>query len=191
MWNKVLPLPADKNAVKNKKLLRFAENAAALANAPEYIFSQSNAAVKELHFGRFGTVGPNGCGSVALYNALRALGKPVPYPEVIYEMERNHMLRFFGMLGASPLRFKRFFREHGFDCEAIYSYRELAERANEFRAVVVYMQYKKSLMRHYFCIIKRDDGSLATLNLSNSQGFGSIDLSKPFDGHMLTAYCLR
>ena len=191
MWKKPAPLPADLNSIKNQKTLRFAENTAALDKAPEYIFSQNNPAVKKLHYGRYGTVGANGCGSVVLYNALRALGKPVPYPEIIYEMELNHMLRFFGKLGTSPLRFSRFLREHGADCEPLYSYSELAKRIGEFKVVIMYMQYKKSLMRHYFLIIKKPDGSLATLNRGTPTGFGSIDLSKPFDAHMLTAYCLK
>ena len=66
MWKKPAPLPADLNSIKNQKTLRFAENTAALDKAPEYIFSQNNPAVKKLHYGRYGTVGANGCGSVVL-----------------------------------------------------------------------------------------------------------------------------
>ena len=48
-----------------------------------------------------GTYGKNGCGIIALYNALQLLGRPQPLGEIGADFVRHHRL-LFGGLGGHP-----------------------------------------------------------------------------------------
>ena len=72
---------------------------------------QGRPALSGLRFG-YADVGKAGCESIAVYNALRLLGRPRPLAEIIRDMEKGGYLRLGGHLGASPY-FEPLLRRYG------------------------------------------------------------------------------
>lgn len=62
---------------------------------------QDREGLGSLAFG-FSRVGKAGCESIAVYNALRRLGRPQPLARIIRDMEKGGYLRLGGHLGAVP-----------------------------------------------------------------------------------------
>jgi tetratricopeptide (TPR) repeat protein len=56
----------------------------------------------------------NGCGWIAAYNALIALGAPVHPAEIVYHFETNRGTVLDGVLGTFPHAIERFLRDSGF-----------------------------------------------------------------------------
>jgi len=62
---------------------------------------QGRKGLAEMTFG-YSNVGRAGCESIAVYNALRQLGRPRPLADVIRDMEKGGYLRLGGHFGAVP-----------------------------------------------------------------------------------------
>lgn len=75
-----------------------------------YILSQYAKALSDFQFGRV-SVSYAGCGAVAIYNALRFLHMPVPFSQVIRELERSGLLSLRGKMGTDPCRLLRILEE--------------------------------------------------------------------------------
>ncbi len=75
-----------------------------------YILSQYTKALSDFQFGRV-SVSYAGCGAVAIYNALRFLHMPVPFSQVIRELERSGLLSLRGKMGTDPCRLLRILEE--------------------------------------------------------------------------------
>ncbi len=68
-----------------------------MENDPGYIYSQYRPPVMDKTFGKH-KVSYNGCGPIAIYNAILASGKSVTFDDVISECERHvHLGGLFGM----------------------------------------------------------------------------------------------
>ncbi len=78
---------------------------------------QGRDGLKGLAFG-FSSVGHAGCESIAVYNALLALGRPRPLAEIIRDMEKGGYLRMGGYFGAAPY-FKPLLRRYGAQSRAV------------------------------------------------------------------------
>lgn len=71
-----------------------------------------------LAFG-FSSVGHAGCESIAVYNALLALGRPRPLADIIRDMEKGGYLRMGGHFGAAPY-FKPLLRRYGAESRTVF-----------------------------------------------------------------------
>jgi hypothetical protein len=140
-----------------------------------YIFRQDDERVRDLKYGGFLNVGQNGCGAVAVYNVMLAIGKRVDLCDVLLEFELNHIGRADGLLGTSPRRITSYFDAHGVDYTVINSFEEYKSRMNEFRISIIFMWESKSLVQHYFCIIKRGENDFVTINQHYLDTFGKLD----------------
>ena len=56
-----------------------------------------------------GTYGKNGCGIIAVYNALQLLGRPQPLGEIGTDFVRHHRLLFGGLGGPRAPAHRRLF----------------------------------------------------------------------------------
>ena len=83
----------------------------ALTDEQGMLNGQDREGLGALAFG-FSRVGRAGCESVAVYNALLALGRPRPLAEIIRDMEKGGYLRLGGHFGAAPY-FKPLMRRYG------------------------------------------------------------------------------
>ena len=66
----------------------------------------------------FSNVGRAGCESIAIYNALLALGRPRPLADIIRDMEKGGYLRLGGHFGAAPY-FKPLLRRCGAESRTV------------------------------------------------------------------------
>jgi hypothetical protein len=97
-----------------------------------------------IHQGRTGNIpyGPvksslNGCGWIAAYNLLKALGRPLPRPEALSrQLARGTPLR--GVAGTSPRRLRRFLQAQGIPLAAAFSRRLAPAFARHAKAGIVY-----------------------------------------------------
>lgn len=105
-----------KKVQRNYELNRHAEPEAA-ADGDGMLNGQGRPALSQMRFG-FADVGRAGCESIAVYNALRLLGRPRALPEIIRDMEKGGYLRFGGYLGATPF-LAGLLRRYGLRCRAV------------------------------------------------------------------------
>ena len=71
--------------------------------AGDYIYSQYAASLSDFKFGKV-SAAYAGCAAVAIYNALRFLGMPVSFSEVVYRLEQSGFLSMGGKMGTDPCR---------------------------------------------------------------------------------------
>lgn len=88
-----------------------------LADEKGMLNGQDREGLGGLAFG-FSRVGHAGCESIAVYNALLALGRPRPLAEIIRDMEKGGYLRLGGHFGAAPY-FKPLLRRYGAESRAV------------------------------------------------------------------------
>ena len=95
-----------------------------------------------------GTYGANGCGLIAVYNAMQLIGKNVTLQDVTYVL-RNHML-FWGLGGLKPSGLDFYFTVHNIEYTQISSMSSLSasvEDGNVF--VFVVMNNKKNIFEGF------------------------------------------
>ena len=95
---------------KNFELNRRADTSPA-ADRRGLLNGQGRPELSRLRFG-YADVGRAGCESIAVYNALRLLGRPRALAEIIRDMEKGGYLRLGGHLGAAPW-FEPLLRRYG------------------------------------------------------------------------------
>ncbi|MDO4318143.1 MAG: hypothetical protein Q4C48_08040 [Lachnospiraceae bacterium] len=86
-----------------------------------YLNGQGVGALAPMRYG-LSTVAHSGCGTLAVYNALVALGRPAPLPKIIRELEL-YAESFFGLLGTVPFFLAVYFRRHKVPLHMTFSYR--------------------------------------------------------------------
>ncbi len=170
---------------KNKLTKRDSYNRKTLKDYRGYIFRQNDERVRDLKYGSFLKLGQNGCGAAAVYNVMLTIGKRVDLCDVLLEFELNHIGRLDGLLGSSPRRISRYFDAHGVDYTVINSIEEYKKRMNEFGISIIFMGERKSLVQHYYCILKRGENDFVTINQHYLDTFGKPDWNNRF----IKAFC--
>ncbi len=90
---------------------RYRKNRDLLPDYREYIFDQNDARVRSLRFGEKYSVGDNGCGAVAVHNAMKYIGKEQDFCDVLRDMEALRMIWLGGAFGTKPWSPGRYFRQ--------------------------------------------------------------------------------
>ena len=104
-----------------------------------------------------GTYGKNGCGIIALYNALQLLGRPRPLGEIGAAFVRRHRLLFGGLGGTAPRCIAAFFRERGIPCAGSFSCRRLTESCAEGSVLVFTVMNGRHPFRGFHTMAARKD----------------------------------
>lgn len=90
-----------------------------------FLNGQSMGKLAGLRYG-LSTMSHSGCGTLAVYNALVALGRPMPLPKIIRELE-IYAETFFAFLGTTPFCLAIFFKRHQVPFSMTFSYRKTFE----------------------------------------------------------------
>lgn len=102
-----------------------------------------------------GNVADNGCGVIAAYNVLRAIGKSVTFTQVKKDIIKKLGLNAGGLLGINTFSLRRYIKSR---CSGVwYSKQNDAvwiENSRQAKAVIILVRWKKSLMLHYISGIK-------------------------------------
>ncbi len=171
----------------------FRSNSAALQGFGDYIYSQAAGKVGELLYGSAGKrVAQVGCGAVALYNALKFIGRDMPLPEIIRELERLRAVRLGGRFGTRALTMRRFFRLHGVEYKLYLSPNRFKEALPRCRIAIVCSFNDRILDgMHFFCVYYRgSDDTYRAINYKYSTGETVFPIEKIRRERFAAAYCL-
>ena len=144
-------------------------NSVAEDGSYQYINGQGEGEVAGLPFG-YSTMAHSGCGVIATYNALVALGDPRPLADVArwYESNGNNLL---GWLGVHPDAITDFFRfEPNYNVQAVY--RDDVSNYSEFdnymsSADVAILTYWTGDNIHNVAVVRDEKGGIIVYNESN------------------------
>lgn len=104
----------------------------------------------------------NGCGIIALYNALKILGEPVCFPDLISEIEHKGAV-LGGYFGVAPSQMNQALRRRGFTTK-VYKRRNLNQdildlNAKDYDSFILFSYNDANditKLLHHMCIIKKD-----------------------------------
>ena len=107
--------------------------------------------IAKLHLGFF-RIGYNGCGAIALYNALKLCGSDTPVEECIYYCDR-YALNFFGLFGTRISRFRKMFTDKGLNA-VFYKGKKAVQELNRHKGTAVLLYKCKGFFSglHIVCI---------------------------------------
>ncbi len=144
-----------------------------------YIIDQAK--LKGVEYGSLGNSPGNGCGWIAAYNALKALGeKSDPY-DIMREVGEGALLA--GTVGTDPLYLLQFFRNRGYDAE-VYVTKEGVEREvlRSDASILVYgYAYNGGIGAHFIAGYPMQNGS-ADMRFFND-GYKKENYIGPIDAH--------
>ncbi len=103
-----------------------------------FLNDQADVRFAERKFGRFGNVGKNGCGMLALYNIERAADETTRF-DPFYEARKPIKTNFFGLLGTRPSTIPKNLKRKGYEVKRIKP--KEAENAEAFDGVIVLYWY--------------------------------------------------
>ena len=107
----------------------------------EPVINQTAGDMRKLRFGFFKS-SFNGCGWVAIYNALRLMGKDPSAGKLIAELEWTGAM-LFGILGTWPYSVAHYFRLRGYKVRVTYRAEKYDEKAKESEVNIIWFFHKK------------------------------------------------
>ncbi len=84
----------------------------------------------------FGTYADNGCGAIALYNAMQLLSSPQSLGNIEDDLFMNGGILAGGHMGVAPWAINDYFHAHGYTCSGYFSFEKLHENIKEGSIVV-------------------------------------------------------
>ena len=155
-----------------------------------YIFGQEQEPYKSMIFGA-GTVGSNGCGSVALYNVFVRINHQLSLSNIILQLELNDCMSNNGGSGTKNSQYRYFLNAYSnflsyteYQKGRIDSVKSAMINANKYGAVVGLFLLKNNAGNHAFCIVKpyvgkngKSNQTLYALNYYNKDSYW-IELKK-------------
>ena len=161
---------------------RYQHNKDLLPCLEDYICGQDDPTVAELRYGTANRpVRQVGCAAVAVYNALRLVGKQMNFCEILAQFETLRMPWLFGLFGTKPLSLKRFFRYNKIPFQNYYRLKQFRTAFTDGCVGIVSAWNKGFHGIHFYCIFQKD-GKLYSLNQYYSRhalDFSIKELSKP------------
>ena len=116
----------------------------------DFIYDQTTGDAAKLKVGAFGTGSANGCGPVAIYNALRLLGERVQPAYVIRHLDTTGGALVGGLLGINPKAVENAFMELEYNVNHMYLPKNLDVAVKESHVSV--LAYAHNSGAHYVAI---------------------------------------
>ena len=130
----------------------------------EPVVNQTAGDMKKLRFGFFQS-GFNGCGWIAVYNALRLMGREPDAGKLIAELEWTGAM-LFGVLGTWPYSVAHYFRLRGYRVRVTYRAGKYDETAREHEVNIIWFFHRKGA--HFVTLRWREDRFEGYNTYSNS-----------------------
>ena len=171
---------------------RYRENLTRLPDYREYIFNQWHSKVKELSFGKRGHIGREGCGAVAIHNAMRYIGKEQNFCDVLRDMEELNMPWLGARFGTKPHSLGRYFRRHNIPYEKYNAPVDFKAALLSQRIGIVNTWNKRFYGMHFYCVYySLEENTYYTANLhSPSSKFEPIELKEISNLRFITGYII-
>lgn len=170
---------------------RYRENLSFLPDCKGYIFSQQSPEVRGLRFGAHGHIGGEGCGAVAVHNAMKFIGREQNLCAVLHDFEELRMPWLGARFGTKPHALGRYFRLHNIP------YRKYGS-PNDFKAAllthhigIVCTWNKRFKGMHFYCVrYSYEDGAYYTANLGGGSDWRRITLDEISSLRFITGYII-
>ena len=140
-------------------------------NVNGFIFSQRSKAVANMRFG-LKPIWYNGCGIIAVYNALLLLGFQFDLRNIADYFERRGKM-LWGLFGTKPWSIGGFFKKNGFKIR-------LCRWKKADNGVYVIAVWNKRPGMHYMAVKKDDDGIRVYNGYHSSTTYDKYDSFKTF-----------
>jgi hypothetical protein len=156
-----------------------------------YIYGQAVCSVKDMKF-RNSIIADMGCGPVAIYNALLALGQPKFLSDIIYELELNPFMS--GTTGTKLSGTYKYLSHHGFNHQMTFNVNTFASWARdsndvpmEGRIFIIHYEYDKNCTSGEGHIIMLKSDANGTYTTYNQSVFWEEEMSEvDLFNHILT-----
>jgi RHS repeat-associated protein len=161
-----------------------------------YIYEQNLDGLSYIIMGDNYRLSDNGCGIIALYNALKYSGKWMNLARVLAEVELNNMLWLGGFFGMKDTKIPNFFKAHKLKCvkyEQLKDFKKAFKKSsNNYKVAIIYITRSDYLHRHYYCIVRKND-KFKSLNQFGygEMRFKNFDLEKMDIKHFIRAFCIK
>lgn len=122
-----------------------------------------------------------GCAAVAVYNAMRLVGRQTDFCGILAQFESLRMPWLFGLFGTKPLSLRRFFRRNLIPVRNYYSLKKYQNALTDGCVGIICAWNKGFRGIHFYCVFRKD-GKLRSLNhyySSHALDFSFSELSKP------------
>ncbi|MBQ7991227.1 MAG: hypothetical protein IJ080_04005 [Oscillospiraceae bacterium] len=131
-----------------------------------FICGQGQGNVSDMHFGLY-RMSYNGCGAIALYNALRLCGQERDLREIALLLEPQLVL--LGTFGVYPGGMGRALSSVGIPFRRLKTYGDLLEGLSRYRVFILcYWTKKPWLSSSHFVAVERVQGGYEIYNLFNN-----------------------
>ncbi|MBQ5317214.1 MAG: hypothetical protein J6I96_06645 [Oscillospiraceae bacterium] len=132
-----------------------------------FINGQGICTVHSFRFG-LGTVAANGCGAIAVYNALKLCGYTADFTKIASGLEKSGLV-LFGWLGVAPDGIGRYFRKAEISARKLHRYDEFVKSLeNGGVYILCYWTRKPWRSTSHFVAIEHRDGNNIVYNLYNN-----------------------
>lgn len=122
-----------------------------------YIINQ--AMLRGIPFGKYPS-SKNGCGWVAIYNLMKALGNEKPYEEIIQALAPYALFR--GLLGTRMPGLKKYIRSQGYAMDTSFSKTSFDRLASRSQAGIIY--YGSGKTYHFTAYRREENGTYRFFN---------------------------
>ena len=140
-----------------------------------YINDQNSGEVSKLKFG-VSTMDNNGCGVIATYNAMKALGNKKDIRDIAYYFE-NDGQALGGLFGTNPYAIKRYFEREGYKVKSLEGEKITKEKLPEADAYIISFWNSDNAMDalHTVAMRKTKNGKYELFNYNSNEKNKSID----------------
>jgi hypothetical protein len=118
----------------------------------------------------WGTYANNGCGVIAVYNAMQLLESPEPLGLIEAEISNSGGLLAVGLLGVEPWAIDCYFTSHGISCTRYSTYQSLSQDVREGSVIVFLVLNDATTLlggAHYMAALYTD-GKYIVYNMYNN-----------------------
>lgn len=171
---------------------RYQENLCRLPEYRDYIYYQRDPAIRDLCYGRQGNVGDNGCGAVAVHNAMKFIEKEQNFCDVLHEMEELRMTWFGARFGTKPGSLGRYFTRNNIPYRKYKSPNDFKAALLTHKIGIVCTWNKRFSGMHFYCVYySLEDNAYYTANLiTPGSEFKPVDLSAISNLRFITGYMI-
>ena len=164
---------------------------------PYMIFNQSTDSYGKMQFGTR-DIWYNGCGLIAIYNAMSFLGKPKPMSQIIYDFEKDIINGTWaaGEFGTWFFRVGDYLRGQGFDVKSYSSAKKMDKAMTDGRFdgyIIMYYWTSKNapyFQMHFTFAINHPD-YLIVVNENGMKHYDSVQAYMKKEGHYITGWRVR
>ena len=134
----------------------------------------------------WGTYANNGCGVIAVYNAMQLLGHPEALGLVEAEISNSGGLLAVGLLGVGPWAIKSYFTSQSISCTSYSTYQALSQNVQEGSIIVFLVLNDATTLlggAHYMAALYTDGKYIVYNMYNNFADTKSVDsLYQPYPG---------